>query len=108
MAYNLYTVTYSFEAPGEYADNRIRETYVVVGRTAEEAKEKTHKKFVQTPIYHDLRLDREGLVRTSVRQVGNKKIQFPSLSLAEDRDQFEIGVEVSEDKKSLEFLVREK
>lgn len=108
MTYNLYTVTYSFEVPGEIAGSREKDVYIVVDETAEKAQEKGYKHFVQTSIYRDLRLHREGLVRTSVRQIGNKKIKFPALSLTEDMEQFEIGVQVSEDKKSLEFRVREK
>ncbi len=108
MTYNLYTVTYSFDTPGEYAKNIEKKAYIVVGETAEKAKEKAYKKFVETPLYRNLGLQREGFVRTFVRQMGDKKIKFPTLSLTEDMEQFEIGVQFSADRKSLEFLVQEK
>lgn len=107
MTYNLYTVTYSFETPGERAKNRARQTYTVVSRTAKEAQEKAYQEFVLTPTYSDLGLHWECL-KVSVRQTVKKKINVPTLSLTEDIEQFEIGVQVSEDEKSLEFLVREK
>ena len=107
MTYHLYLVTYTFSVPSDFADNRQKEQYIIVGGTKEEAREKADAAFMQTSYCRDLYVHQKDL-KTIVRKMPNQKILLPSVSLAEDAQQFGICARLSSDGKSLEFLIQEK
>lgn len=105
--YYLWKVSYTFEVPSDFAGGeRVTESYVVVAKTPEEARKKGDTCLLQTQGFTDLYSSVDA-AQSYIHEIKGQKIHFPDL-LDSDKKKFTIQAKVSDDGKTLEFLVKEK
>ena len=106
--YFLWRVTFSYQTPGEMVHDLAKQTYTLIAKDKTEAKSKAFADFSETPVYTDLNLSREGLLKTRVQQLQKQKIRLPYFTLGDDQENFLIIPRISGDRSSLEYIVAER
>lgn len=101
--YSLWKVTFSYEVPGERAENWERTVYTVVGADEDEAEKKSLADFSRSEVYQYIHAD----LHTTVTKIKKRKITKPELTLEEDQENFMILPRLV-DNNSLEFIVTER
>lgn len=106
--YRLWKVSYTFEIPQDWdGGDRMTESYVVVAKTPDDAKKKGDHCLLQTRSFTDL-YSSIADANCSVHELKGQRIHFPHLTLDSDKTKFSLQPKISEDKKTLEFIVKEK
>lgn len=102
----MYRVNYIYPVPGERSDPREKKKYLVIAQSEEEANKKAEEYFDAYILSQGLRLKKED-IRTFITPIESIPIDFPQLSLGEDR-QFSLSARVSDSGDRLEIIVNKK
>ncbi len=105
--YSLWKVSYTFEFPSDHAGDRMTESYVVIARTRDEARKKGDHCLLQTRSFTDLYSSIDD-ADCFIHELKGQRIHFPQLALDSDKKKFSLQPKISDDEKTLEFLVNEK